>query len=87
MPIVDAVLNGIKTELKPEKIGAVGYCFGAKYVARLLAGDIDAGFNAHPSFVTMKELAAIKGPMSIAAAGEFSSTIYQSKGLIPRRNR
>ncbi|KAF8541201.1 Alpha/Beta hydrolase protein [Trichophaea hybrida] len=68
MPIVDAVLKRIKTELKPDKIGAVGYCFGAKYVARLLVGDIDAGFNAHPSFVTMEELAAIKGPMSIAAA-------------------
>ncbi|KAF8538972.1 dienelactone hydrolase family protein [Trichophaea hybrida] len=44
-PIVDAVMNSIKTELKPEKICAVGYCFGAKY-----------------------ELAAIKGPLSIAAA-------------------
>jgi dienelactone hydrolase len=77
MPIVDAVLNGIKTELKPEKIGAVGYCFGAKYVTRLLAGGVDAGFNAHPSLVTIEELAAIKGPMSIAAAGEFLSAIYQ----------
>ncbi|KAF8243880.1 dienelactone hydrolase family protein [Wilcoxina mikolae CBS 423.85] len=67
-PIVDAVLNSIKTELKPEKIGAVGYCFGAKYVTRLLAGGVDAGFNAHPSFVTLEELAAIKGPLSIAAA-------------------
>jgi dienelactone hydrolase len=68
-PIITAVLAGIKSELKPEKIGAIGYCFGAKYVTRLLAGEIDAGFNAHPSFVTLEELAAIKKPLSIAAAG------------------
>ncbi|KAA8910811.1 Alpha/Beta hydrolase protein [Sphaerosporella brunnea] len=66
-PIINKVMAGIK-ELKPEKIGAVGYCFGAKYVTRLLAGEIDAGFNAHPSFVTLEELAAIKKPLSIAAA-------------------
>ena len=31
-------------------------------------GQIDVGFNAHPSFVTHEELGAIQGPLSIAAA-------------------
>jgi len=52
------------------KIGSVGYCFGAKYVCRFMTGGkgIDAGFVAHPSFVGEDELAAITGPLSIAAA-------------------
>jgi len=53
-----------------KKIGAVGYCFGAKYVARFMATGkgIDVGYVAHPSFVEEEELAAIKGPLSISAA-------------------
>lgn len=31
---------------------------------------MDAAYLAHPSFVDAEELAAIKGPLSIAAAGE-----------------
>lgn len=31
--------------------------------------NIDAGYVAHPSFVESDELSAIKGPLSIAAAG------------------
>ncbi|RAL58671.1 hypothetical protein DID88_002977 [Monilinia fructigena] len=52
------------------KIGAVGYCFGGKYVARYLAEGkgIDVGYVAHPSFIEEDELRAIKGPFSIAAA-------------------
>lgn len=57
--------------LLPQKIGGVGYCFGAKYVVRHLNPDvfkIDVGYIAHPSSVTMEELRGIKGPLSIAAA-------------------
>lgn len=69
------------------KIGAVGYCFGAKvslqlsaknpwhrgtnmlqYLIRHYKDGISVGFCAHPSFVTEEELAAITGPLSIAAA-------------------
>ncbi|KHJ31424.1 putative dienelactone hydrolase [Erysiphe necator] len=52
------------------KIGGVGYCFGGKYVTRLLASGkgLDVGYVAHPSFVTEEELANIKGPYSISAA-------------------
>ena len=52
------------------RIGAVGYCFGAKYVCRFLkgAGLIDVGYLAHPSLVSEGEVKSIKGPISIAAA-------------------
>ncbi|KAK9459660.1 dienelactone hydrolase [Lipomyces oligophaga] len=51
------------------KFFSVGYCFGGKYVVRLLGeGKLNAGFIAHPSFVTEEELRIIKGPLSIAAA-------------------
>ncbi|KAL7781883.1 dienelactone hydrolase [Trichoderma afarasin] len=65
------VLAGIKTlkEMGFKKLGAVGYCFGAKYVIRnLKEGGIDCGYIAHPSSVEEDELAAISGPLSIAAA-------------------
>jgi dienelactone hydrolase len=54
-----------------QKLGAVGYCFGGKYVVRHLqpgSGKIDAGYTAHPSFVEADELKDIKGPLAIAAA-------------------
>jgi len=67
--IVENVLAQIKSEFKPKKIAAVGYCFGAKYVVQLLGkSSIDSGYGAHPSFVTIEEIAAIKRPFSIAAA-------------------
>ncbi|KAI7116278.1 hypothetical protein KC337_g16578, partial [Hortaea werneckii] len=52
------------------KIGSVGYCFGAKYVARFGAKGkgIDVGCMAHPSFVDAEELKAMVAPLSIAAA-------------------
>ncbi|KAJ9300182.1 hypothetical protein DTO271G3_2299 [Paecilomyces variotii] len=67
-PIVEAAIKNLR-EQGIKKIGGVGYCFGAKYVTRFLKnGQIDVGFNAHPSFVTHEELGAIQGPLSIAAA-------------------
>ncbi|CAH0024620.1 unnamed protein product [Clonostachys rhizophaga] len=50
------------------RICAVGYCLGAKYVVRHYKNGIECGFIAHPSFVDAEELAAISGPLSIAAA-------------------
>ncbi|CAL3962761.1 unnamed protein product [Diplocarpon coronariae] len=68
-PIVDKSIKYLQDQ-GYEKIGAVGYCFGAKYVARYLptGKGINAGFVAHPSFIEEDELAAIQGPLSIAAA-------------------
>ncbi|KAJ5779769.1 hypothetical protein N7457_007489, partial [Penicillium paradoxum] len=68
-PVIDSTLKYVRETLGVKRVGAVGYCFGGKYVTRYLQpGKIDAGFIAHPSFVTHEELGAIKGPLSIAAA-------------------
>ncbi|UNI18050.1 hypothetical protein JDV02_004346 [Purpureocillium takamizusanense] len=66
-PIIVAGVKALR-ELGVDKVAAVGYCFGAKYVVRHYKSGIAAGFLAHPSFVTEEELAAIEGPLSIAAA-------------------
>ncbi|KAK0729606.1 dienelactone hydrolase [Lasiosphaeris hirsuta] len=76
-PIVAAAIAHLRSEHGIERVGAVGYCFGAKFVVRFLgaggtAADgsnrIDVGFLAHPSYVTEDELWASRGPLSIAAA-------------------
>jgi len=68
-PIIEASLKEMQEKYGCKKIGAVGYCFGAKYVARYLKkGKIDVGYCAHPSFVEEDELLGIEGPFSISAA-------------------
>jgi hypothetical protein len=69
-PIISAALKDMRGRLGCKHIGAVGYCFGGKYVCRFLKnGQLDAGYTAHPSFVQPDELEGIEGPLSIAAAG------------------
>ena len=70
-PIIDSCIVEMRTKYGCKKIGAVGYCFGGKYVIRHLQpqdGKLDAGYTAHPSFVDEAELKDMKGPLSIAAA-------------------
>ncbi|KAL2109461.1 hypothetical protein VUR80DRAFT_2448 [Thermomyces stellatus] len=67
-PIVEAAAKTLKEEYGITKLGAVGYCFGAKYVVRHYKSGIKVGYLAHPSFVTEEELAAIQGPLAISAA-------------------
>jgi len=69
-PIVTEIIKEMRDNLGVKKIGAVGYCFGAKYVARFLAKGkgLDVGCMAHPSFVEADEVKAMTGPLSIAAA-------------------
>ncbi|KAJ5814687.1 hypothetical protein N7474_006464 [Penicillium riverlandense] len=68
-PIVQKSIKYVRETLGVKQVGAVGYCFGGKYVCRFLKpGQIDVGYTAHPSFVTDEELAGIAGPLSIAAA-------------------
>ncbi|KAB8346215.1 hypothetical protein FH972_023260 [Carpinus fangiana] len=74
-PIIIATIKELREKHGVKKIGAVGYCFGGKYVARFLGATgveagatVDVGFTAHPSFVDEAELSAINGPLSIAAA-------------------
>ncbi|KAK1980630.1 dienelactone hydrolase [Colletotrichum cereale] len=67
-PIIVDSIKYMQNELGLANIGAVGYCFGAKYVVRHFKDGIKVGYLAHPSFVEEEELAAITGPLSIAAA-------------------
>ncbi|GAM86528.1 hypothetical protein ANO11243_045420 [Dothideomycetidae sp. 11243] len=69
-PIVSALIAEIKSTHGATRLGALGYCFGAKYVARFMAEGkgVDVGYMAHPSFVDADEMEAIRGPLSIAAA-------------------
>ena len=69
-PIVEQVIKEMKGSMGVKKLGSVGYCFGAKYVARFGAKGkgIDVGCMAHPSFVQEDEVRAMVAPLSIAAA-------------------
>ena len=66
--IVQDALRYLKEVRGAAKIGALGYCLGAKYVVRHYNSGVEVGFVAHPSLVEEDELAAIRGPLSIAAA-------------------
>ncbi|KAJ2996908.1 hypothetical protein NUW58_g819 [Xylaria curta] len=67
-PIVVDAIKWLQTEKGVKKLGAVGYCFGAKYVARHFKTGINVGYMAHPSFVDEDELQGFKAPLSISAA-------------------
>jgi len=68
-PVVKAAIKWMKEEWGVKRIGAIGYCFGAKYVVRELGeGTIQVGYCAHPSFVEADELKLVKGPLAISAA-------------------
>ncbi|SCU90704.1 LAMI_0E03268g1_1 [Lachancea mirantina] len=70
--IAEPFVKAVKSELKPKFLGVVGYCFGAKYAVQFIdetTGAADAAAIAHPSFVSMDEVAAIgKKPLLISAA-------------------
>ncbi|KAL7929307.1 alpha/beta-hydrolase [Trichoderma chlorosporum] len=68
-PAVEEAIKYMRKELKITAIGAVGYCFGAKYVARHSGTEkISVGYMAHPSNVDEDEIKSFQGPLSIAAA-------------------
>ncbi|KAF2808092.1 alpha/beta-hydrolase [Mytilinidion resinicola] len=68
-PIIAASIKELRGPLGSKRIGAVGYCFGGKYLCRFLkTGQIDVGYTAHPSFVDKEELEGIQGPLSISTA-------------------
>jgi dienelactone hydrolase len=73
--ILDTTIKYMRGELGVKKIGAAGYCFGGKYVARFLVEGkgVDAGFSAHPTNLQMAEIEAVTLPFTLAAAGEFYS--------------
>ncbi|KAF2854855.1 alpha/beta-hydrolase [Plenodomus tracheiphilus IPT5] len=69
--VIKTTLGYVRGELGAERVGALGYCFGGKYVPRWLNGKgdggVDVGFIAHPSFLTEGELGGVVGGLSIAA--------------------
>jgi hypothetical protein len=68
----------MRTDLSYTRIGAVGYCFGGKYVPRWMAAGkgIDVGFIAHPSGLERAEIEGVAGPISIAAGGMFTLCFF-----------
>lgn len=69
-PIIDGFFSQLNASGKFDFIGAVGYCFGGKYAIRQLASGkyATAAAVAHPSFVTIDEVAAVTKPLIISAA-------------------
>lgn len=88
VPIVEKIVGAIRSDIGVKKLGAVGYCFGAKYVCRFMAREkgIDAGLFAHPTAVTPEELEGVTGPLSIAAAGESSNALMLCRSTHSCRN-
>ncbi|RII13554.1 hypothetical protein CUC08_Gglean004324 [Alternaria sp. MG1] len=74
-PVIEKTIAYLRDDLGIQTIGAVGYCFGGRYVARFLAEGkgVDLGFTAHPSVLSNAEIAQIVNPISIAA-GELDAT-------------
>ncbi|KKZ66314.1 hypothetical protein EMCG_07978 [[Emmonsia] crescens] len=67
-PILEEILHWIDQPAAQggfggvERLGGIGYCFGGRYVIRLLAqGRIKAGVVNHPSFFTMDEVRGLAG--------------------------
>ncbi|KAH8768344.1 hypothetical protein F5883DRAFT_604103 [Diaporthe sp. PMI_573] len=60
--------NDPRGEYGIKKLGAIGCCFGAKYLVRHYTDGIQVGYGVHPSFIGDDELARLTGPLAISAA-------------------
>lgn len=70
-PIVDGFLGKLREDVGSSAfVGVIGYCFGAKYALHQIteSGPASAAAIAHPSFVDIEEVAAIRKPILISAA-------------------
>jgi dienelactone hydrolase len=66
VPIVESVINDIKSQRGIKSVGLIGYCYGAKTVYQLASQDdkIQAAAVAHPSFTSLPgDIQDIKKPM------------------------
>jgi len=74
-PIISTTIKALREEYRVKKIGAVGYCYGGRYVIRFLSKDkgLDAGFAAHASLVQANEFEEVDRPLSLAIAGKFDT--------------
>jgi dienelactone hydrolase len=79
--IVSTTIASIRGTFSATKVGAVGYCFGGKYIARFLAPGkgLDAGFTAHPSGVVAEEWGNVSVPLSIAFGGKSFPFLFYPK--------
>ena len=71
-PIMDPLLETIvqyihETYGEDVRIGGVGYCFGGRYIIRLMgSGVIDVGVVNHPSFYTLDEVGKLRSGKRLA---------------------
>ncbi|KAH8795045.1 putative hydrolase [Hyaloscypha sp. PMI_1271] len=85
-PVTDPLLAPVVKYIHDQygqdvKIGGVGYCFGGRYVIRLMgAGFIDVGVVNHPSFFTMEEVHLVtKGKRLAIYAAEVDDILPPEK--------
>jgi dienelactone hydrolase len=81
-PLLALVVKYIRDQYGQDvKIGGVGYCFGGRYVIRLMgAGFIDVGVVNHPSFFTMEEVHLVtKGKRLAIYAAEVDDILPPEK--------
>lgn len=68
-PIIDGYFSKLRSELPTAKIGAVGFCWGGRYVVLLTHADapvqIDCAVACHPSFLSVAEVRKATKPVSI----------------------
>jgi len=69
-PVLDKYIADLKAAWNPKFLGGVGHCFGGKFCIQQLSesGHFTAAAVAHPSFVTIEEVKAVKRPLLISAA-------------------
>ena len=67
-PLLARVVHYIREEYgRGVKIGGVGYCFGGRYVMRLMgSGVMNVGVVNHPSLYTLEEVKGLKSGMRLA---------------------
>ncbi|KAK5960263.1 protein AIM2 PWA37_002333 [Arxiozyma heterogenica] len=75
---VQPFLQKLRDEKKPSFVGVIGYCFGAKFAIQQLAEDglADVGAVAHPSFVTIEEVAAITKEKSLLISAAETDPVF-----------
>ncbi|KAJ0160381.1 Protein AIM2 [Colletotrichum tanaceti] len=81
-PRVEKAIAYMRDKMDIGKIASTGYCFGGRYAFRALGlpqdKGVQVGFAAHPTLLGDDEIKAIKGPASLALAGD-------DQGLLAKR--